>query len=137
MISPLQAGDLGSAVGRDDDEPIHAGVGPCFDQDRRIIDHDGRRTPAEYLPSESRLLSGDTRVDDGVQLLEAAPVAKDGARQLAAVECVVRTKDAPPERVHNLPPGGLAAVDDDTREDVGIDECGSAARKELGHRALS
>jgi hypothetical protein len=135
-IASFQSGDLGFAVGCDDDRPVDSVVDSGFEQERHVVDNDGVRVFSCCLFGESRLFACDTGVDDAFKPTPLGLVSENNGSQLPAIEGAVGIQYGLPECVDDLSPSLFAGLDDLMGQFVGIDHDRAALLEHLGNCAF-
>ncbi len=136
-ITFLEAGDLGFAVGRDDDGMVDSLFDASFEEERYVVDDDCTRVFSRSLFRQSSLFTGDARMDDMFELPAFFCVAEDDASESLSVERAVLIEDGLPEERDDLSPGRPTWFDGLMGQFVGIDHDRAALLEHLGNGAFS
>ena len=137
IVPFLEAGDLGVAVGGDDDGVIDSLVDAGFEEERNVVDDDSVRINACCLFRQFGLLARHTWVDDVFERTAFGWMEKDDGSECLAIEAAVRIEDGLAECFDDLPPSRLARLHDIASQLVGIDHHRAALLEHLGDGAFA
>lgn len=137
IVPFLEAGDLGVAVGGDDDGVIDSLVDAGFEEQGHVVDDHGLRVLSYRFSRQSDLFTRDTGMDDGFNRASFRWMAKDDGSECLAIEAAVRIEDGLAECFDDLPPSRLARLHDIASQLVGIDHHRAALLEHLGDGAFA
>src|SRR5512147_2801791 len=136
-VSLFQSGDLGFAVGGDDDGCIHSLVDAGLEQQGHIVDDDGLGVVPGGFTGETLLFPCHPGMDNPLKRQTFSRMAKDDRAECAAVDRAVGVEHTLAERFDYLLPGRLALFYNHTGQGIGVDDDGTMLLEHCGYSALS
>ena len=133
----LEPGDLGFAVGGDDDDAVDALVHTGFEEERHFIDEDSMWSAFGDLADEPLLFAGHSWMNNTFESPEFAAMVKNNGAERMTIDTAIGIQHPCAECLDDLSPGWFAGLYHAPCELVCINDDGATALEHLGDRAFA